>query len=113
MIRTHGDNCVHPGRRVSLKSAQHLGKGFRLLAPDLACKAEQLLELVNCQADVLAPAKTELLRDHAERHAAPVQELADLANPVKPGLIVGWQLGECHECLGKVPEGSPSRPHRL
>ena len=83
-----------------------------LLAADVAGVAEQLLELVEQQADVAVRAQAEALPDARERVPAAVQQAPDGARGLEARLGVALQLlVQARDRGREVPQGRAARAH--
>ena len=109
-----------PLARRELEAAQDLDQRLGLLAADLAGVAEQLLELIEQQADVAVLAQAEALPDAGERVAAAVQQAPDGARRLEGRLgvpssfscrraiaVARFHKGELPGRISAVRQGTP------
>ena len=107
-LRAHGQDGVEPGRRVLLQADQEVDEQPRLLGTAPFGEGEQLLELVDQDADVVGFVATEEVGQHLGRAPAAIEDVADVEDLIGRGLV-GEQAGERP---GEVAERILARQHR-
>src|SRR5271165_5854948 len=114
-FRAHRDDDMHLGRigcRLGIHPARRatnqLDEQFRLLAARLLLIAEELLELIDQDAQALAREPLERAHDRRERRPAAVEEPLNRPNAVE----VVAALFQLHEFRREIPQRAVRRPHR-
>jgi hypothetical protein len=107
-LRAHGQDRIQAGRRVLLEADQDFDEQLCLLAPVLIAEREQLLELVDQDADVVVAAAAEQFRKRGRRIWSAVEKPADLADATSVA-FAGVQRGQR---LGEIPQRRFARQHR-
>ena len=107
-LRAHGQDGVEPGRRLLLQADQQVDKQPRLLGTAPFGEGEQLLELVDQDADVVGFVATEEVGQHLGCTPAAIENVADVEDLIGRGLV-GEQAGERP---GEVAERVLARQHR-
>jgi hypothetical protein len=106
-LRAHGQDGIEALRWVLLQTDQKVDEQLRLVAAGLPGEAEQLLELIDQDADVVVPAAAEQLRERSWRLATMVQPAVNLVDAVRVG-TGAVQFGERRD---QVTYRRFARPH--
>ena len=105
-LRAHGEDGIEPVRWAPGQAKQDVGEECRLL-PVGPCEPEQLLELVEEQAEMVAGPVAEHLGQSRCRVTAPVED----AENGEDRLRIGGHAAQGGQRLGEVPERSVARHH--
>ena len=92
-LRAHGEDGVQPGRRLACEASQELDEARGLGMTTLGV-AEQLLELVDQDADVIVLALSQQRGDGFRRVAAAVQQLAEVGGERRVRVTAAVDAGE-------------------